>query len=62
MVGFDAQARQAFRGIDAVLKKAGGSLANMVTMTCSSMIAQWRIVSWPSGERCFLMAFFPPAR
>jgi 2-iminobutanoate/2-iminopropanoate deaminase len=33
MVGFDAQARQAFRGIDAVLKKAGGSLANMVTMT-----------------------------
>ena len=33
MVGFDAQAQQAFRGIDAVLKKAGGSLANMVTMT-----------------------------
>jgi enamine deaminase RidA (YjgF/YER057c/UK114 family) len=33
MVGFDAQARQAFRGIDAVLKKVGGSLANMVTMT-----------------------------
>jgi 2-iminobutanoate/2-iminopropanoate deaminase len=33
VVGFDAQARQAFRGIDAVLKKAGGSLANMVTMT-----------------------------
>jgi enamine deaminase RidA (YjgF/YER057c/UK114 family) len=33
MVGFDAQARQAFRGIDAVLRKAGGSLANMVTMT-----------------------------
>ena len=33
MVGFDAQARQAFRGVDAVLKKAGGSLANMVTMT-----------------------------
>jgi 2-iminobutanoate/2-iminopropanoate deaminase len=33
MVGFDAQARQAFRGIDAVLKKTGGSLANMVTMT-----------------------------
>ena len=33
VAGFDAQARQAFRGIDAVLKKAGGSLANMVTMT-----------------------------
>src|SRR5438552_13853303 len=33
VVGFDAQARQAFRGIDAVLRKAGGSLANMVTMT-----------------------------
>jgi enamine deaminase RidA (YjgF/YER057c/UK114 family) len=33
VVGFEAQARQAFRGIDAVLKKAGGSLANMVTMT-----------------------------
>ena len=33
VVGFDAQARQAFRGIDAVLKKAGGSLANVVTMT-----------------------------
>ena len=33
VVGFDAQARQAFKGIDAVLKKAGGSLANMVTMT-----------------------------
>jgi 2-iminobutanoate/2-iminopropanoate deaminase len=33
VVGFEAQARQAFRAIDAVLKKAGGSLANMVTMT-----------------------------
>jgi enamine deaminase RidA (YjgF/YER057c/UK114 family) len=33
MVGFEAQARQAFKGIDAVLKKAGGSLANIVTMT-----------------------------
>jgi 2-iminobutanoate/2-iminopropanoate deaminase len=33
VVGFEAQARQAFRGIDAVLRKAGGSLANMVTMT-----------------------------
>jgi 2-iminobutanoate/2-iminopropanoate deaminase len=33
VVGFEAQARQAFKGIDAVLKKAGGSLANMVTMT-----------------------------
>jgi 2-iminobutanoate/2-iminopropanoate deaminase len=33
VVGFEAQARQAFRSIDAVLKKAGGSLANMVTMT-----------------------------
>ena len=33
VVGLEAQARQAFKGIDAVLKKAGGSLANMVTMT-----------------------------
>jgi len=33
VVGFEAQARQAFKNIDAVLKKAGGSLANMVTMT-----------------------------
>ena len=33
VVGFEAQARQAFKGIDAVLKRAGGSLANMVTMT-----------------------------
>ena len=33
VVGFEAQARQAFRAQDAVLKKAGGSLANMVTMT-----------------------------
>ena len=33
VVGFEAQSRQAFRAIDAVLKKAGGSLANMVTMT-----------------------------
>jgi enamine deaminase RidA (YjgF/YER057c/UK114 family) len=33
MVGFEAQARQAFKGIDAVLKKAGGSLTNIVTMT-----------------------------
>ena len=33
VTGFDAQARQAFKNIDAVLKKAGGSLANMVTMT-----------------------------
>jgi 2-iminobutanoate/2-iminopropanoate deaminase len=33
VVGFEAQARQAFRSIEAVLKKAGGGLANMVTMT-----------------------------
>jgi len=33
VVGFEAQTRQAFKNIDAVLKKAGGSLANMVTMT-----------------------------
>ena len=33
VIGFEAQARQAFKSIDAVLKKAGGSLANMVTMT-----------------------------
>jgi 2-iminobutanoate/2-iminopropanoate deaminase len=33
VVGFEAQARAAFRAQDAVLKKAGGSLANMVTMT-----------------------------
>ena len=33
VVGFEAQTRQAFKGIDAVLKKAGGSLANIVTMT-----------------------------
>ena len=33
VAGFEAQARQAFKNIDAVLKKAGGSLANMVTMT-----------------------------
>ena len=33
VVGFEAQAQQAFRAQDAVLKKAGGSLANMVTMT-----------------------------
>jgi enamine deaminase RidA (YjgF/YER057c/UK114 family) len=33
VVGFEAQARQAFKNLDAVLKKAGGSLANMVTMT-----------------------------
>ena len=33
VVGFEAQSRQAFHAIDAVLKKAGGSLANMVTMT-----------------------------
>ena len=33
VVGFEAQARQAFKAIDAVLKKAGGSVANMVTMT-----------------------------
>ena len=30
---FDAQARTAFRLIDQTLKKAGGSLANLVTMT-----------------------------
>ena len=33
VVGFEAQARQAFKNIDAVLKKAGGSVTNMVTMT-----------------------------
>ena len=33
VAGFEAQARQAFKNIDAVLKKAGGNLANMVTMT-----------------------------
>jgi 2-iminobutanoate/2-iminopropanoate deaminase len=33
VAGFEAQARQAFKNIDAVLNKAGGSLANMVTMT-----------------------------
>jgi enamine deaminase RidA (YjgF/YER057c/UK114 family) len=30
---FGAQARQAFRNIDATLKRVGGSLANVVTMT-----------------------------
>jgi enamine deaminase RidA (YjgF/YER057c/UK114 family) len=30
---FEAQARQVFRALDATLKRAGGSLANMVTMT-----------------------------
>ena len=30
---FEAQARQVFRALDATLKRAGGSLGNMVTMT-----------------------------
>ena len=30
---FGAQARQAFRNIDLTLKRAGGTLANVVTMT-----------------------------
>ena len=30
---FEAQARQVFRAMDQTLKKAGGSLANLVTMT-----------------------------
>ncbi len=30
---FEAQARQVFRAMDRTLKKAGGSLANLVTMT-----------------------------
>jgi enamine deaminase RidA (YjgF/YER057c/UK114 family) len=30
---FEAQARAAFRSLDATLKRAGGSLADMVTMT-----------------------------
>ena len=61
MVGFDAQARQAFRGINAVLNRAGGTKPTWFSFTCSSMIRAMAIVSWPSGERCFLMAIFPPA-
>jgi enamine deaminase RidA (YjgF/YER057c/UK114 family) len=33
ITGFADQTRQAFRNIDATLKRAGGSLANVVTMT-----------------------------
>lgn len=33
VVGIEAQTRQAFRNIEAALKKAGGSLADLVSMT-----------------------------
>jgi 2-iminobutanoate/2-iminopropanoate deaminase len=62
MVGFDAQARQAFRGIDAVLKKAGGSLANMVTMTVFINDPRNGDRLSPSGASCFPTAISLPAR
>jgi 2-iminobutanoate/2-iminopropanoate deaminase len=41
VIGFEAQARQAFHTIDQTLKKAGGSLANMVTMTVFILDARY---------------------
>ena len=52
-VGFEAQARQAFRAIDAVLKKAGGSLANMVTMTVFIGDGATASASSTCARRCF---------
>lgn len=41
LTSFEAQARQAFHAIDETLKRAGGSLANMVTMTVFILDARY---------------------
>jgi 2-iminobutanoate/2-iminopropanoate deaminase len=41
VIGFEAQARQTFHAIDQTLKKTGGSLANLVTMTVFILDARY---------------------
>jgi 2-iminobutanoate/2-iminopropanoate deaminase len=54
---FDGQAREVFRQIDLTLKKAGGSLANLVTMTVfindprnGDRLTQMRREMFPDGN------------
>jgi 2-iminobutanoate/2-iminopropanoate deaminase len=54
---FDGQAREVFRQIDLTLKKAGGSLANLVTMTVfindprnGDRLTQMRRAMFPDGN------------
>ncbi len=41
VIGFEAQARQTFHALDQTLKRAGGSLANLVTMTVFILDARY---------------------